>query len=806
MPNFKFSALVDEGIWSVAKKQRKNVQGVELDLTTQLREAGFPVADAAVKDWRLRGIVPHDPRLIELLARYCVKLGRLNRAWGESLLHQARYPDREALVNDLFPDPALSPGPPSAPPPPRPPPHPAEFVGREAEVARVMQGIEERWPVISIFGFAGIGKTSLALEASHRCLAGPALGRLPLFKGVVWISTSDRPEQKVWLTEVLDTIARTWGYTPQMAQDQKQAEVTQLLQENPTLLVIDGYETIEDPELEEWLLHPPGRSKVLVTSQREQPQSAWYVQLKGLAESAAIDLIRLQARRLNLTQTESADAHELKPLIDITNGNPKAIVMALSYLRRSNRTLRGVVSDLYHARTNVQAVFNELYTRHWEALSLDARRLLLAMSLFVETVDRDALGAVADLSGYYLDRALDELLDRFLLEAAERQESPGPDRREADPDDDGLLPYSLHPLTRAFASAKLAEDAAWEQDARTRWVGWYLEFIRRYAPGDPHSRSEEVGWSFPHEPVRRQWRNLLAVSAWCAAPQRERYADVRDLWQADRMRSFAGVLGFWGDRVHGLEWLIDAAERRGDLAVAVDAMSHLGWTLTTMGQLVAARAHLTHAWELHGHVEPLVRLTLARHLAWLCIHEERDHEKRGDVTRDSVVRYAEAEYWLDQHTKLLAAAALPADERTREDVQILEYRGMICDATGDFAQAEQLFQQMLADAEQMLWKRASLDATIRWANVARKNGDFAKARRLLDATLPGADRLDDRRISAFCKRAYALLEQACGNLDIACRWAREALDELQRLGLQSETDELRAVVTACCGSGPLPPM
>ena len=813
--NQRFSRLVDEGIWSVVKRRAPStVQGVELDLTTKLREAGFLVADTTVRDWRLRGIVPHDPRQIESLARYCAQYGRLNRSWAESLLYQAHYPDRDTLVNELFPDPPPSPVRRSAPLPPPPPPRPTEFVGRDVDISRVMQGLEERWPVISIFGFAGVGKTYLALEAAHRCLAGAAPGRLSLFRAVVWVSTSDRPDQKLWLTEVLDTIARAWGYTPEMAPNQKRAEVTLLLQENPTLLVIDGYETIDDPELEEWILHPPGRSKVLVTSKREQPQSAWYVQLKGLDEAAAIDLIRLQARRLSLAQIESADARALKPLIDVTSGNPKAIVMALSYLRRSNRTLPGVVNDLYRGRTSVQTVFDELHTRHWAALSPAAQRLLLAMSLFVEAVDRDALGTVVGLSGYYLDQALEELLDRFLLETAERRESSGADRRnaetadaqpDAEPDDEGLLPYSLHPLTRAFASAKLIEDAAWEREARERWIGWYLDFARRYARGDPHGPGEEAGWSFPHEPVRRQWRNLLAVSVWCAIPESERYADLRDLWHADRMRAFAGVLGYWSDRVHWLEWLIDAAERRGDLAVAVDAMSHLGWTLTTMGQLVNARAYLTHAWELHGHVEPLARLTLARHLAWLCIHEERDREQRDDTWRDLTVPYFEAEYWLDQHTALLAEASLPQDERTREEVQILEYRGMICDALGDFAQADQLFQRMLAEAERIPWKRASLDATIRWADVARKQGNYAKARRLLDDTLPSAERLD-ARISAYCKRAYALLEQACGDLDAACRWAREALDELQRLGLQSEANELRKVEAACCNSGPLPPV
>jgi hypothetical protein len=67
--------------------------------------------------------------------------------------------------------------------------------------------------------------------------------------------------------------------------------------------------------------------------------------------------------------------------------------------------------------------------------------------------------------------------------------------------------------------------------------------------------------------------------------------------------------------------------------------------------------------------------------------------------------------------------------------------------------------------------------------------------------MPRAQRLGDRRVIAFYKRALAHLELACVHPDEAYRLATEAMDELRRLGLQSEMDELRDLLNECRGVG-----
>jgi hypothetical protein len=76
---------------------------VELDLTEKMRAAGFTLKETTVRNWHVRGIIPPEPEMVAFLVRYCVKQGRLDKAWVESILVQARYLERQAILDELFP-------------------------------------------------------------------------------------------------------------------------------------------------------------------------------------------------------------------------------------------------------------------------------------------------------------------------------------------------------------------------------------------------------------------------------------------------------------------------------------------------------------------------------------------------------------------------------------------------------------------------------------------------------------------------------------------------------------------------------
>jgi LuxR family glucitol operon transcriptional activator len=123
--------------------------------------------------------------------------------------------------------------------------------------------------VITIEGFAGVGKTSLAVEVGYSCVIStdPTKVDTITFDFVVWVSAKDKPLQQRWLHDVLNTIARVMDYLavtqlPKEQAEQKRLEVDMLLRTNRVLLIIDNFETIKDRSLMRWIERVPEQTTV----------------------------------------------------------------------------------------------------------------------------------------------------------------------------------------------------------------------------------------------------------------------------------------------------------------------------------------------------------------------------------------------------------------------------------------------------------------------------------------------------------------------------------------------------------------
>ena len=386
------------------------------------------------------------------------------------------------------------------------PPHYGEFLGREKDVARVLEGLDSRWPLISIEGMGGFGKTTLAIETAHNCLTGlQAVLNVP-FDAVVWVSAKDRPEQKHWLNEVLDTSARVLDYPAitQMPLEQKPIEIDLLMRNRRTLIIVDNFETIEDPELVAWIQRVPEPSKALITTRYGQLRRAWDIHLGGLEGSDSLALIRTNARRLGLQSVENAADEVLLPLVRVTEGNPKAIEMALGYIKRGRLGLDEVVEHLYAASKTVEGLFDDLFAHFWDkVITRDAQQILMVSSFFVNSASKEALGAASGLAGYHLDSALEQLVDLALLDINKELVTSSQH-------------YSIHPLTRAFASAKLREVPEFEEQARIRWSTYYKDFAARILVREkPRERYWNTLTNYDVlKLIDPEWSNLQQVLAW----------------------------------------------------------------------------------------------------------------------------------------------------------------------------------------------------------------------------------------------------------------------------------------------------
>jgi len=651
------------------------------------------------------------------------------------------------------------------------PARPDVLFGREYELQTVLEVLNCSQPLLAIEGMAGVGKTTLAIEVAYQALHGPEASPAPLFNAVIWISARTHLDQKHWLSEILNTVARVLDY-PSVAQlgfDEKRTRIHQLLRVHQTLIVIDNFDTIDDPALLNWIQRLPLSSKILITSRDAQllPET-WTLHLTGLHSEGTLDLIRFFAQKLELAVAAESSTRELLDLVRITRGNPQAIAMMLGYAKGHGLSLSQALAGL----DGPGDVVVQLFLQGWEALTgrPAARQTLLALLFFAGSASSPSIGAVAMLEHTQQESVLARLVELSFVEMYRSSEET-------------RTRYGLHPLAHAFLMTRLNEFPGWEAAARERWVDWWLAFTHTY--GGPDGRQ----WAQKYDQLAAEWENLMLVCLWCRESQR--YETVRAFWSAAGLLGMTGIYGYWQERICWLEWLCQEAEQRADWTTAVEALAEQGFTLVQLGRIDAARDLFTRAWEYRHSASLSAQLVLAEYIVqW--------HIKIND--------FREARFWLTKAERILQVAHLEEATTHQRHLLTLQYFcGIIFLEKQDRTRAETCFRVVLAGTEALGWQRGTVSVWQFLADIARWRGEFVRAETLLKDGLAISERNKDRRRTAYYKRslAYLLLQRDRHHkLDEAIHWAQQALDDFEHLSMLAEVNRLRHLLTHLHATSP----
>jgi tetratricopeptide (TPR) repeat protein len=526
-----FGRLLKAGISSIVNCEGKKAPIIEDELGQLIGVSGDSIQRYKA------GHLPPEPRTVQILAEAAIRRGFLGRAWLQRFLHAARYPFADKLLDQLCPIGPVRPR------PPRvyenlPAPTYSQFVMREQAFAEVVDGLQQRSAVVLIVGLGGNGKTSLAREVAACCLRDN--GDVPWFDAVVWVSDKDR-QGTTNLSIVLDEIARTLDYPgfTQFEHEEKRREVEQLLRRQRVLVVVDNFETVTDGALLAWLLRLPEPSKALITSReygREYRRGSWPVELRGMTEAEARELISERVRVLKIEKLVG-DLTQLEPLLAATGGNPKALEITLGLIKYERRQLQQVVDDLYAARGDL---FDDLFTRAWVLLDEAARRVLLVLTFFPTSASGEVLSATADVQGFAFDRAVERLIDLALVDVQQADLTSAPR-------------YTLHPLVRAFARAKLQENNIFENAARNRWVVFFCHYTHR---------AEKDVWDSPYRYDRLELEivNIQAAAQFCYETNQS--SNLMDI--IFNLESFWSVRGYYKIRDAIIELGLQVVEQLKD--------------------------------------------------------------------------------------------------------------------------------------------------------------------------------------------------------------------------------------------------
>lgn len=628
-----------------------------------------------------------------------------------------------------------------------------EFVGRKEEIEKLHESLLSRLHLISIDGIGGIGKTSLALEVAHECLnksSGHTTNlneRTNTFKGFVWVSTKGGD---LVLDNILDEIAYTLRHIVVMKQPLKEKKKTilRILQDIPSLIIIDGFETITDSAIKDFIMDVPEPCKVLITTRFQNINNSKAISLKGLPEKDAINLIRTHGNAIGISEIEHSEDINLAGICKSTGGHPLAIKWILGQIKQKGQTLR---SSLEYTANIEGNIFDQIFLNSWKLLSRDSQRILRIMPIFVTDANRQAIETASHVFGEELDRAIVQLTEMSLINSIEVNN--GSAQR-----------FGVHPLTRVFSLAQLeASDPKIIYFAKKDLAIFY----------DEYTQTHGGLWNLDgFELIKLDIANIISITKWCI--QEELYELSANL--LDNIRYFLVNYGYWNT---ALELAFDAIKllpfennkpyrrlKEWQTKIILLRIWPIAWIFRFRGSFDTAQYHITSALELLENDRDEYNLAYAKRHLSLVLQQTGDMEKAERLLLEarefsfSIQNEEDRKYRTQLLTADLSTLALKRGDLNKAwelssivfDIsrQILNdtenhnfqnlqtiaifYRvlGSVARQRGDFTQAKELCQQALTYTEKLDYRDGIADACFELAQIELEIGQIHSARERFD--------------------------------------------------------------------------
>ena len=273
-----------------------------------------------------------------------------------------------------------------------PPPESTSFVGREAELTKLRELLDQRKRLVTLVGAPGIGKTRVAIQLADQALRG---GCPVVFCDLR--SANSRDDLCAELARVFDGGASPTDAVVGGTGDR----IGELLAlRGPCLVVLDNFEVLVDSAaavVARWIREAP-RAQFLVTSRRVLHVSGEQVFELGPLSSTATADVSGDALDLFLERAAAADSNfsvssrdpDLRGLVERLQGIPLVIELAAAQLRRlSLSELAGELEETMlvmqasspasrPAHTTVEAAID----RSWQLLEEWEQSALSQLSVF----------------------------------------------------------------------------------------------------------------------------------------------------------------------------------------------------------------------------------------------------------------------------------------------------------------------------------------------------------------------------------------------------------------------------------------
>lgn len=284
------------------------------------------------------------------------------------------------------------------------------LIGRNEEISKLRMLINGPYPVISIVGEGGIGKSSLALKVAYDLLDEVN----NKFDAVIWVSSKTTQITATEIREISGAIRDSFGVFQTISDRLSGAEIenpmTEILEYLATFriaLFIDNLETIMDAKIRSFMEGLPQGSKVVITSRIGLGAFEYPIKLTGIKETHATQLLRMLVKARGIEALQKKNDQILAKHCARMHYNPgyiKWFVSALQTGRQPEEVLQNSALFLEFCMSNV-----------FEHLSADAKLLIETMLSVPGWRDTAELAYLSDFDSIKVTKSLQELMSTNMI-------------------------------------------------------------------------------------------------------------------------------------------------------------------------------------------------------------------------------------------------------------------------------------------------------------------------------------------------------------------------------------------------------
>lgn len=663
---------------------------------------------------------------------------------------------------------------PSSPSIPRPPV--VGFVARRGRDGRdIVERLKEELAphknqLIALWGEGGMGKTTLAAEAV-RTLQEVFAQR------IVWISADGRPDFS--LSTLLDEIATQLKRDDlrALAIGEKEAQVSALISEARTLIVLDNFETIAPAEqnrcTEFIALRTPWPA--LITS-RQKVAGARDVMIDAMSPEEAKVFLQKLVEQSPIPQVFTEQVRGR--IGETATRNPLVMEWVVAQINLAQQP-DDVLNELAQGKGDAaERVFDRSFGL--EQLGDDGRAALLALSVFVPDASRPALAEVAgfgDNAGR-LNNAVKRIAALRLVSMTA----------------EGSRLY-IAGLTRELSKARLANDARAAELRRQ-----FIAYFKNYAEAHAQPTAED------YDALEAERNNLLsALDAAFTHGIDDRVLEMAYML-THSVNGMLRVRGYWNEVIRHAKQALDAAKASSNEWFVGALANNLGTTFADQGNYPSAKEYYELAVQvarkigakegLSASLHELGRLAQAqgkledaRRLYDESLDIERSLGNQNGIARSlgQLGSLAQDQGELE-HAQRLYNESLEISKRLGDQNTIaitLHELGRLTQEQGELDEARPLYDESL-EINKRLGNQSGIAITLHnLATIAQRQGKLEEARRLYDESLEINERLGNQSGIASTLHQLGQLAHKQGELAEARRLYGESLDIEQRLGNRS---------------------